>query len=104
MFTFIFDIVKKFFMPTKKELIIEKKEVSCEASSEKTEIQKVKKQRRFKHNTATAASFLGYSSGYLSRMRRQGKGPKYYKQGNNVVYMESDLVAWAEKNLKVGKK
>lgn len=55
---------------------------------------------RRRHNTATAAVFLGMTPAALKNRRLRGTGPCYYKDGRSVVYLESDLVAWANKNPK----
>lgn len=47
-------------------------------------------------NDRAAAKHLGVSSGYLRKLRRLGKGPKFYRVGGRLVrYRVSDLSAWA---------
>ena len=33
---------------------------------------------------------------YLRRLRRDPKGPPYYKIGNRVFYLRSELAVWIE--------
>ena len=45
-------------------------------------------------NTAAAAQYIGFSSGFLRKARRgltQVPGPKYRRISNRVVYLREDL-------------
>ena len=35
------------------------------------------------------------SSGYLTKLRSQGKGPPFYRRNGQVVYQRADLDKWA---------
>ena len=43
-----------------------------------------------------AAAYLGISESLLNRMRVNGKGPRYAKLGERVVYDIEDLDTWVE--------
>jgi hypothetical protein len=45
-----------------------------------------------------AAAYLGYTEGWLAKMRVFGNGPEYCKIGRRVRYRRSALVAWATAN------
>ena len=48
-------------------------------------------------DTYQAAKALGLSPRTLERMRLEGRGPIFRKHGRRVVYAESDLIEWSEK-------
>ena len=41
-----------------------------------------------------AGEFLGFSEGWLAKLRMRGTGPKYVKLGRKVRYVRADLDAW----------
>jgi hypothetical protein len=43
---------------------------------------------------SAAAEVLDTSVNTLNYWRCVGKGPKFYRQGRNVRYLKSDLLAW----------
>ena len=50
-------------------------------------------------NTADAASYIGFSEGYLRKARRsmtEIAGPKFLRIGNRVIYLREDLDAWLD--------
>ena len=50
-----------------------------------------------KHNTASAANFVGVSKSTLEHYRETpGKGPRYSHNGRQIEYDESDLIEWRE--------
>ena len=49
-------------------------------------------------DTRAAAGHVGCGPSLLSLMRRQGRGPKYYRVGRLVRYRAVDLEAWIAKN------
>lgn len=46
--------------------------------------------------TPAAATYLGLSPRTLEKWRTQGRGPKYARLGNAVVYRKEDLQAFFE--------
>ena len=46
--------------------------------------------------TVAAAKILGISASYMRKLRHHGGGPRFYKIGARVLYLESDLRAWAQ--------
>lgn len=50
------------------------------------------------YDTRRAAEYLGVSASILNKWRLDGRGPEFRKFGSRVVYMQSDLDAFA--NLK----
>lgn len=48
-------------------------------------------------NTQAASNMLGLHHNALSKMRCEGKGPRYLKLGRRVVYELKDIEAWLEK-------
>lgn len=50
--------------------------------------------------TPEAARLLGLSGRTLEKHRTYGTGPRYLKLGGRVVYVLSELLAWAEKGSK----
>ncbi len=54
---------------------------------------------RLKKDTE-AAEFLGLSPSTLRQYRIRGRGPAFIKLGSRVVYRESDLLAYVERNLR----
>lgn len=49
--------------------------------------------------TEEAAEYLRVSNDWLRRLRSQGKGPRYAKLGNKVVYRKADLDAFVNANV-----
>jgi len=45
-----------------------------------------------------AAELLGIKKTTLEGMRSRKRGPVYYKVGNDVKYLEKDVLAWRKKN------
>ena len=45
-----------------------------------------------------AAELLGIKKTTLEGMRSRGRGPVYYKIGNDVKYLEKDVLVWRKKN------
>jgi len=45
-------------------------------------------------DTAAAASYLGVSKSWLTKLRCVGGGPRFAKLGRRVVYQDSDLDKW----------
>lgn len=43
---------------------------------------------------AEAAHFLRRSPRTLARMRAEGRGPKYHREGGLVLYWRTDLIDW----------
>lgn len=50
--------------------------------------------RRGYCRSAQAAAYLGMSRSGLSRMRTDGRGPRYSRRGQTVFYAYADLDAW----------
>lgn len=48
---------------------------------------------------ADAAVYLGVGYSTLKKWRSEGRGPKYAKVGNSVLYRPSDLDAFVESKL-----
>lgn len=44
--------------------------------------------------TAEAARFLRRSPRTLARMRDEGRGPAYHREGGFVLYQQEDLLKW----------
>jgi len=47
--------------------------------------------------TREAAPYCGYSERHFIRLRNQGKGPAYIRTPGKVLYRESDLERWLDK-------
>lgn len=47
--------------------------------------------------TSQAAEFLGLSAKTLANWRVSGQGPEFRHFGSAVRYLQSDLIAWAER-------
>lgn len=45
-----------------------------------------------------AAKYCGVKFRTLQLWRSEGRGPRYYKRGNRVLYKPSDIDAWIEKS------
>lgn len=45
-------------------------------------------------DTAGAAAYLNCSESLLTKLRVQGKGPRYLKRGGRVFYLKGDLDAY----------
>jgi hypothetical protein len=45
-------------------------------------------------NSGDAAKILATTPNTLNYWRMVGRGPKYYRQGRNIRYLVSDLMAW----------
>jgi len=41
-----------------------------------------------------AGGYLGFTAGWLAKLRMNGSGPKFIKLGRKVRYARSDLDAW----------
>ena len=41
-----------------------------------------------------AGGYLGFTAGWLAKLRMNGTGPKFIKLGRKVRYARSDLDAW----------
>ena len=41
-----------------------------------------------------AGAYLGFTAGWLAKLRMNGSGPKYSKLGLKIRYARSDLDAW----------
>lgn len=41
-----------------------------------------------------AAKYLGFSEGWMAKMRMRGGGPKYIRLGRKCRYTRTDLDAW----------
>lgn len=46
-----------------------------------------------------AALYLGLSQSTLNQWRMTGKGPAFYKLSNRIVYPESALIAFLNRNM-----
>lgn len=46
-----------------------------------------------------AAKYIGLAPHTLSKMRSEGRGPRYLKVGNRVFYRLSDLDAYLERSV-----
>ena len=46
-------------------------------------------------DTRAAAAFLGLSPRTLDRYRVSGDGPEFFRFGNRIRYLKSDVAAWA---------
>lgn len=49
-----------------------------------------------KLNRADAAEYLGLQKSTLERWATEAKGPKFYKAGSRVWYLQSELDRWIE--------
>jgi predicted DNA-binding transcriptional regulator AlpA len=49
-------------------------------------------------NPAEAGDYLGFTEGWLAKLRMKGDGPKFIKLGRKVRYARSDLDAWVAAN------
>ncbi len=47
-------------------------------------------------NTREAAEYLRYSEVTLENWRSQGKGPRFHKPEDKVLYYKADLDAWVQ--------
>ena len=41
-----------------------------------------------------AGGYLGFTAGWLAKLRMHGSGPKFIKLGRKIRYARSDLDAW----------
>ena len=41
-----------------------------------------------------AGGYLGFTAGWLAKLRMNGSGPKFIKLGRKIRYARSDLDAW----------
>jgi hypothetical protein len=46
--------------------------------------------------TQEAAAFIKYGVSTLENWRAEGKGPKYFKPQDKVLYAKSDLIEWVK--------
>jgi len=47
-------------------------------------------------NTKEAAKYLRYSEVTLEQWRSQGKGPRFHKPEDKILYYKADLDAWVQ--------
>lgn len=45
-------------------------------------------------NPAEAGDYVGFTEGWLAKLRMRSNGPKFIKLGRKVRYAQSDLTAW----------
>jgi predicted DNA-binding transcriptional regulator AlpA len=45
-------------------------------------------------NPAEAGDYLGFTEGWLAKLRMRGGGPKWFRLGRKVRYTRADLDAW----------
>ncbi len=54
-------------------------------------------------DTSAAAAYLGCSMGLLELMRRERRGPKFFRCGKSLIrYRKADLDTWIESNVDAG--
>jgi len=53
-------------------------------------------ERRTPLTVAQAATYTGYSEGYLNKCRIRGNGPAFIKRNGTVRYDPADLDAWLD--------
>jgi hypothetical protein len=51
---------------------------------------------KLKHDTKSAAAYLGLAPNTLEKLRTYGGGPQFLKFGSRVLYEQSDLDKWIE--------